>query len=545
MPTVPVEDITEYSWGFETFDGTYGPTGFTGEEGLDGWELAYPKADPDNYPDGDDVQAGGRTGDWALWNQDGAERVFTGLVLGHRYTFAFWFKHAYSGGGYGQINVVDGDGYADFGSAPAGEWVQWSLTFTATATSHTIQMMAYHGLTDDITLVHHIEMIVPVPEVTTESALYGDRTTTYRWEVLAHADGVDHLVGILDGVVDGAPALTWSLYSAVKGGGQLRVADLAEAKPGMLRVADISLESARLRPVCVIDGLPEIPLSVFLISSAVEDWSATGRVWALELLDRCTVPDQDKTEESYALPAGTLILPAVRDVLASAGEHINIDASVTAALAAAMVWPAGTSKLQIANDLLEAAGYSALWVDGVGAFQATPYVVPANRSTVYEVLGTPRELVDGEQAIYDPGWSRDRDAYEVPNKVIAIQSATGDDPDALTGVWTNEDPASPFSYPSRGRWITSVLEGVDVPDGTSAEITAFLEAKARQTLIAASSVQAKVQLRHLPVPIRVSDVLRFASVPAGVDARHVVTRIELEAHPLGMMRTDLQEVVDL
>jgi hypothetical protein len=52
-------------------------------------------------------------------------------------------------------------------------------------------------------------------------------------------------------------------------------------------------------------------------------------------------------------------------------------------------------------------------------------------------------------------------------------------------------------------------------------------------------------VRHLPVPIRVSDVVRFASAPAGIDARHVVARIELEAHPLGLMRTDLMEVVDL
>lgn len=387
--------------------------------------------------------------------------------------------------------------------------------------------------------------LIPIRQLSTEDVLYGDRATDYRWEVLAHADGVDHLVGVLDGVIDTSANLSWSTYAAVKGGGQVQVADLPAAQPGKLRIADLSLESVRLRPVCVIEGLPEIPLSVFLVSSAVEEWSETGRVWALELLDRATVPDQDKTEESFAVPAGAVILTAVQQVLASAGEHIDVDGSDTRTLAAPMVWSAGTSKLSIVNDLLAAAGYSSLWVDGVGLFQATLYVVPAARPITYEVLGIPRELVDGERSIYEPSWVRDRDAYSVPNKVAAIQGATGTDAEALVGLWTNEDPTSPFSYQARGRWITHVLENVDVPDGDEAATVAFLEEKARQSLIAASSVQATVQVRHLPVPLRVSDVVRFASVPAGIDARHVVTRLELDAHPLGLMRTHLQEVVDL
>lgn len=387
--------------------------------------------------------------------------------------------------------------------------------------------------------------IVPVPQLTVEEVLYGDRVTDYRWEILEHADGVDHLVGVLDGVIDTSASLTWNLYDAVKGGGQLRVADLDHAQSGMLRIGELPLESVRLRPVCVIEGLPEIPLSVFLVSAGVEQWSKTGRVWALELLDRCTVPDQDLTEESFAVPAGTRILAAVRDVLASAGEHIDVDGSDTRTVAAAMVWPAGTSKLTIVNDLLAAGGYTALWVDGVGAFQATPYVVPAERSVMYEVLGKPRELVDGESSIYEQEWQRDRDAYQVPNKVIAVQGATGDDAEAIVGVWTNEDPSSPFSFQARGRWIVHVLDNVDVPDGNSAQIEAFLERKARQSLIAASAVQAQVEISHLPVPLRVSEVVRFASTPAGVDARHVATRIDLDAHPLGLMRTQLQEVIDL
>ncbi|QIN93843.1 minor tail protein [Microbacterium phage Alakazam] len=385
--------------------------------------------------------------------------------------------------------------------------------------------------------------IIPIKNLTTSDVLYGDRTTSYRWEVLEHSNGIDQLMGILDGVSDGS--LTWTQNAAVKGGGKVQVADLDAAEAGKMRIGELSLESVRLRPVCTIVGLPEIPLGVFLVSSATEDWQDTGRVWNITLLDKCTVPDQDKVDQSYSVPAGDLILQRVKTILASAGEYVAINASSTLATSSGMAWEAGTSKLKIINDLLDVAGYNALWMDGQGNFQLTPRVLPADRSILYEVLGIPRELRDGEQSIYSPDWNRERDSYEVPNKVIAVQAADGGDTGALTGQWTNEDPDSPYSYISRGRWIVHVLDSVECPDGTNADIIAFLNSRARATLIQMSAVQAQVKIEHLPIPARVGDVVRFSNTKAGVDARHVITRMELDTSPTGLMRSNLQEVISL
>jgi hypothetical protein len=387
--------------------------------------------------------------------------------------------------------------------------------------------------------------IVPVRALTTGDVLYGDRVTSYRWEVLKHAAGIDTLAGYLDGVVEPSAGLNGSLYNAVKGAGSLKVTDLAAAKSGLLRIADVALASARLRPVLLIQGLPEIPLGVYLFAAAPEAWSGSGRVYSLELLDRNTVLDQDLVEVSYTVAAATPILTAVATVISSAGESITVDATVTATLSSAMTWEAGTSKLQIVNDLLGALNYNSLWVDGVGNYRATPYVVPASRSIKYELLNLDRELVDGDTSIYSDEWSRDRDLFKVPNKVIAVQSGTGDTA-PLIGTATNTDPASPFSYVNRGnRWIVKPLTGVEVPAGTTPQMQAYLDAKARASLIASSSVQAAVEIKHLPIPIRVGDVVRFANAPAGIDKRHVVTATALEAHPLGLMTSTLQEVVDL
>lgn len=387
--------------------------------------------------------------------------------------------------------------------------------------------------------------IVPVKNLSTQDVLYGDRTTSYRWEVLTHSSttGLDKLIGTLDGVSQGS--LSWTQTTSVKGRGNLRVVDLDEAQSGMLRIASLSLESVRLRPVCVIAGLPENPLGVFLVSAATEGWNSTGRVWSLELLDRCTVPSQDIVDQSYAVAAGTLILQQIRTILASSGEFIDINKTSTLATSTGMAWEAGTSKLKIINDLLDVAGFNSLWVDGFGNFQTTVRVLPADRSVTYELLNIPRELRDGSLSIYRPEWTRDRDSFEVPNKVIAVQAASGSDAPAVIGTWTNTDATSPYSYASRGRWIPYVLDSVECPAGTAAEILTFLQKRAQATLVKMSSVQAQVKLEHLPIPVRVSDVLRFSNTTAGVDKRHVLTSLSLETTPLGLMKSTLQEVITL
>ncbi|QKN87781.1 minor tail protein [Microbacterium phage Nebulous] len=442
-------------------------------------------------------------------------------------------------------------------AVPANTWTRVGAGYTAPVDGYlSARIQAVTGVALAIGDTFKTRLLVIEPDTLTYDGYFdGGTNPASRWAT-APANGstlypgtayqvpaTDQLLGILDGVSDGS--LTWTQNAAVKGGGKATVVDLDVAEAGKLRIADLDLESVRLRPVCLVAGLPENPLGIFLLSSATEEWEDTGRVWNISLLDRCTVPSQDAFEQSYSVAAGTLILHEVQTILATAGEFMPIDASNTLTTANGMAWEAGTSKLKVINDLLDVAGYNALWIDGQGNYQATPRVLPADRSINYEVLGIPRELKDGEQAIYRSDWTRDRDSFEVPNKVIAVQAAGGDDVAALVGTWTNTDKNSPYSYQSRGRWIPHVLDSVECPEGTDAQVIAFLQARARATLVQMSAVQAQVKISNLPIPVRVSDVVRFANTRAGVDARHVITRIELDVTPTGLMRTNLQEVISL
>ncbi|MDR2722976.1 MAG: hypothetical protein LBB54_04550 [Cellulomonadaceae bacterium] len=391
--------------------------------------------------------------------------------------------------------------------------------------------------------------LTPACDTSPPAVLYGTRNTSYRWEVFTHnpATGLDMLAGVLDGVEIGS--LSWSYYTAVKGSGRLTVLDLDEAAPGMMRVADINLITSRLRPVLMIDGLPDIPLGMYIITAAPTAWTATGRTYSLELHDKCSVLEQDAITSTWSAVEGTPILALVVQLLAAAGEHIDVDASVTTGLAGPRSWRPGdddsSNLLAIVNDLLDTLGYTSLRVTGAGLFDTSSNIPPARRPIIYDALpGITRELIDGEAAIYSPNWSRDIDSYKIPNRIVAVASADGDEPPQVVTV-TNENPDSPYSYQARGRWVTETVTGVDVPEGTIAEQAAALEAKARQVLLAASAPQAMLEVTHLPLPLSVGDVVRFRSIPAGIDARHVVTGIDLECTPTGLMRTKLQEVIDL
>ena len=397
--------------------------------------------------------------------------------------------------------------------------------------------------------------VVPVQDLTTRQILYGARETSHRFELLSHdpATGLDSLAGYLDGVEPGG-SLRWSAGGRVKKRGNLTVLDLVTANPGQVRIADVNLVTTRIRPVRVVEGLPETPLGVYVLTASPEVWADTGRSYGLELHDKSTVLDEDAVENSFTAGVSDTVLEIVQGVVESAGETISVDGSDVRSLKTSMVWDAGTSKLSIVNDLLGALNYRSLWVDGVGAFRATPYVRPADRSIRYQMLsdaGGPlvRELVDGDESIFSPEWTRDRDTYKVPNKVIAIAQGTGDT-EPLTGTATNENPDSPFSFQARGRWIVRVLDNVDVPDFSGeadpeAATIAFLEAKAQQSLIASSAVQAAVAVACLPIPLELSDAIRFASAPAGIDARHTVRSVDLSLSFDGLMGLELMEVVDL
>lgn len=345
----------------------------------------------------------------------------------------------------------------------------------------------------------------------------GNRSTHFKF-ALVNKNGTP--LGTLNGVSGGS--IEWNSTQAVKGGGTIKVSDV-NGEIDWLRV--------RVKPSIVIDGHGTWPLGVFIPAAPVETWAQDGRSWDVELLDRTSVLNQDKVEATYSLPSGTVVTTAVKTIIESTGESAGSITHSTETLSSGMTWPAGTSKLTIVNDLLDAAGFFALWADGNGNFRIEEHVATKNRPVRYEML-------DDKKSIYTPDMAVDNDIYSVPNKVIAIGQGTGTD-EAMVAVATNENPNSPYSFQNRGRWITDVQQGVEAT--TQEALQSY--ANRRLAQLAPSST---ITVTHAPLPNwNVNDAIRFRRVPAEIDTKFVISKTNINFDPTALSSSTLTEVVDL
>jgi hypothetical protein len=374
---------------------------------------------------------------------------------------------------------------------------------------------------------------VPVTSDLT-TLLTGPRVVDYRFDLL---DEEENLLGTLDGVQPSGET-KWDYNAAIKGGGSINVLDLGQ---------DVDWLNTRIRPVMKLAGAgvleeantQEIACGVFMPSAPVEDWSAVGRSWKIELLDKNSILDSDIMSDddgnpvTYSLPAGTNVIEAVVALIEDAGEHAPAIVPGAKTLLRALTWPMGTTRLKIINELLDTANYFSLWVDGAGQYQATPYLDPQDRPPVYD-LATP--FSSGDFSLMEPDWTRDRDIYSIPNRYVAISQGDGENA-PMVSVATNEDPASPYSQPSRGRWITAVL------DNAEATTQADLDAIARRGLTNLTAVANMITVSHLYLPdVLVNRTVRFVNPDADLDIICYVTSTTINFDPVGLCKSELREV---
>jgi hypothetical protein len=252
----------------------------------------------------------------------------------------------------------------------------------------------------------------------------------------------------------------------------------------------------------------------------------------VKLLDKTTILDQDIITTTYSVAAGTVVTTEIISLITGAGVTNYAITASSATLTGGMAWQPGTSKLRIVNDLLAAIGYFALYANFDGALVGEPYVLPASRPILYE-------LIDGPTSVYDPNFTRDVDIWRIPNRVVITGQGDGTTA-ALTSSIDNTDADSPYSIANRGRVIGYSETGVE------ADSQATLDAYARRRLVELTTPTSSVQISHSPLPgVTVNNTVRFRRVPAGIDARHTVTRTTITLDGTALATSDLREVVDL
>lgn len=295
-------------------------------------------------------------------------------------------------------------------------------------------------------------------------------------------DSEDRPLGPLDGVTGGSAELV--AQSVLGGSGAL---ELDHRR-------DIDWMTHRVQAI-YSDGTVSWPVGTFLLSSPTESHTAFGVAYSVGLLTKMNVISEDTVEDRYSLAIGSPIVSTVVALIESTGEARISATESDVVLSSALTWEAGTSKLTVINDLLQAAGYWSLWCDGSGLFRVEPYVDPASRPVSFE-------FTHGEASVHFPDWGREQDNTSVPNKFVAV--GQGDENVApLVGVALNENPDSPYSYQSRGRWITAKDEGVE------AETQAVIDQYAARKLRDAMNPASRLTVAHAMLPLDTNDLVAF------------------------------------
>lgn len=244
-----------------------------------------------------------------------------------------------------------------------------------------------------------------------------------------------------------------------------------------------------------IPGVDPWPRGVYLFTSPSEKHDEFGVSYEVGLLPKLSVIDEDTVEARYSVSPGQPVIPIVRDLILSTGETRMSVTSSTAALTSGLTWEAGTSKLTIINDLLTAVGYWSLACDLSGTFRVEPYLDPVKRPIAYS-------FQHGADSVHLPDWGREQDQAAVPNRFIAV--GQGDEAtEPLVGVALNENSASPYSFQSRGRWITAMDEGVE------ADSQATIDSYAARRLRDLMSPVARMSVTHAILPLEANDLVEF------------------------------------
>lgn len=346
------------------------------------------------------------------------------------------------------------------------------------------------------------------------SALDSHRQAGYTVTLL---DWGDHVVRRLDGVTGGS--ITLSNSTRLRASGSL---NLTEA------CGPIDWMTQRVRIDYTANG-QTWGLGVFLLSAPARTYNEMGSTWSVDLSSPLAVPDADCVDSTFTVKAGSNLVGMVADILYESGlEHLSVTPSQAVATSD-MIYDPGKSKLTIVNELLSAAGYWSAHPDGAGQIHLDPYVRPTARGVAYDFR-------EGAHSIHLPEWEREQDMAAVPNKVVFVSQGSADKA-GLVGMAVNDDPSSPYSYPSRGRWVVETRTGVEAADQES------ITAQARRRLIDVSTPSAAITLQHMPVPIQPNQVVVFTS--QGHAARGVVKEIEYTLDPTALVKTKLLEVTNL
>lgn len=321
-------------------------------------------------------------------------------------------------------------------------------------------------------------------------ALVSRRDERWRIDVLDYQ--TEKKVDELGGITKKGSVFDFSIFYTIRSGGLLRV-DPAKAM--------VDWDHVKLQPWYTPSAgmIEPWPLGVFIPGTPVTRYSnrTSGTESAIDLYDKLLVLVRDKVEGTYTADVGVNPVTVARETILSTGETKIAFEEFDGTLAAPLVWDAGTTKLQIVNDLLDAAGFWAVDTDPRGYFVSQKYIDPRHRS-VHWVFD------DGPRGITVPEFIHEEDIFNIPNKVVLVGRSEDDMTPAPSGTAADEDPDSDWSYQNRNNtWITVTEFDIDATSET------VLAEKAARRLLELQQVTSTFDIEHAFIPMSLNAVVGF------------------------------------
>lgn len=350
-------------------------------------------------------------------------------------------------------------------------------------------------------------------------SLTGSRRPSWRYDLL---DQFDRPLGALRGVLGGNVEL--AATTALGVGASLELVEQGQTIDWMSHRVRIWYDPG-------VRGEDPWALATLLFTSPVENYGDGALRYGVEMLGKLTILDEDELPSSFSLAAGAPIIPAVVDLIRSTGETAIAATDSGATLRVQYVAEGGTSKRKVINELLEIAGYFAVWTDGLGQFRVEPYVDPDSRASSYRFEA-------GPTSIHRPDYSREQDLARVPNQFVAKVSGTDTTP-GFEGVAVNENPDSEFSIPRRGRVVSA-------SDQVEAATPAIAQQLAESRLRGLMHPVSRLSVEHAIVPLDPNDLVEFAP-SAGPPRRATVQRMSFDLGKAeeALCKAEWREVVPL
>ena len=297
-------------------------------------------------------------------------------------------------------------------------------------------------------------------------------------------------------------------------------------------ISEVDWLNDRVRPVLILDDTYEYNLGIFLMSSPTRKLKNNGIYREVEAYDSSLILLEDKFDTRYKISKDTTYTSAINQILVGAGVLKTKINKSESQIKTDKEFEVGTSKLEVVNTLLQEINYTSLWVDEIGYFRASPYVLPSDRVTEYTYKNNEISV------IHSDGSTEEIDFFNVPNRwVITVSNPESVN---LISTFTNNNGLSPTSAISRRRTITDFR----ILDGIADQAT--LDNYVKRIAYEASNVYGKFVFSTALMPHHsYMDALFCEHTGLGISHKYIETSWEMDLTEGGKMDHNCRRVIQI